>query len=64
MIFYSVLLRFTCILLPLLCRTVYLPILVRTVGDPKDKFVFNALIMNNKVLSYLYVAFTISPTLI
>ena len=54
MMFYSVLLRFICILLHSLCSAVYLSFLLWHSSDPKEKNSFYAFIMNNKVLLYLY----------
>ena len=48
--FYDVLLRFICILLPLFCWIVHLPFLLWNSSDPKGKFSFYACITNNKVL--------------
>ena len=49
--FHGVLVHFICILLPLLYWTTC-PFIVWNSSDPKDKFSFDAFIMNNKVLSY------------
>ena len=46
--------RFICILLPLLRWTVYLSFLVWISSDPKDKYLFYAFIMNNKIIFCLY----------
>ena len=48
--FYYVLLHFICILLPLLCWTVYMSFLLWNSSDPKDRFLFYVFIMNNNVL--------------
>ena len=61
---YSVLLRFICILLHLLCSAVYLSFLLCNSSDPKDKFSFYAFIMNNKVLLYLYCIAVVARELI
>ena len=54
MLFYYVLRRFICILLPLLCETIYSSFLVWNSSDPKDNLLFYAFFINNKVLLYLY----------
>ena len=55
MMFYYVLFHFICILLPLLCCTVYLSFLVWKSSDAKDIFSFYAFIINNNVLLYCIV---------
>ena len=54
MMLYYGLLCFICILLPLLCCTVYLSLLLWNSNDPRENLSYDAIIMNNNVLLHLY----------